>query len=110
MTGEVTLRGRVLPIGGLKEKILAAHRAGITTVLIPDDNRKDLKDVPEAVLAQLAVHPGQAHGRGAAPRARPSAAGGVPARAVERRRLAHRRDDAADRSARRALMCLWMLE
>jgi ATP-dependent Lon protease len=57
MTGEVTLRGRVLPIGGLKEKILAAHRAGITTVLVPDDNRKDLKDVPEAVLAQLAVHP-----------------------------------------------------
>jgi ATP-dependent Lon protease len=57
MTGEVTLRGRVLPIGGLKEKILAAHRAGITTVLIPDDNRKDLKDIPPAVLAELVVHP-----------------------------------------------------
>jgi ATP-dependent Lon protease len=57
MTGEVTLRGRVLPIGGLKEKILAAHRAGVTTVLCPEDNRKDLKDVPEAVLAQLAVIP-----------------------------------------------------
>jgi ATP-dependent Lon protease len=57
MTGEVTLRGRVLPIGGLKEKILAAHRAGITTVLIPDENRKDLKDIPEAVLAELVVHP-----------------------------------------------------
>jgi ATP-dependent Lon protease len=57
MTGEVTLRGRVLPIGGLKEKILAAHRAGITTVVVPEDNRKDLKDVPEAVLAQLVVHP-----------------------------------------------------
>ncbi|HET9989497.1 MAG TPA: endopeptidase La, partial [Kofleriaceae bacterium] len=57
MTGEVTLRGRVLPIGGLKEKILAAHRGGITTVLIPDDNRKDLKDIPEAVLAELVVHP-----------------------------------------------------
>jgi len=57
MTGEVTLRGRVLPIGGLKEKILAAHRAGITTVLIPDDNRKDLKDIPESVLASLVVHP-----------------------------------------------------
>ena len=53
MTGEVTLRGRVLPIGGLKEKILAAHRAGITTVLIPDENRKDLKDIPEAVLAEI---------------------------------------------------------
>jgi len=57
MTGEVTLRGRVLPIGGLKEKILAAHRAGVTVVLIPEDNRKDLKDVPEAVLAELVVHP-----------------------------------------------------
>jgi ATP-dependent Lon protease len=57
MTGEVTLRGRVLPIGGLKEKILAAHRAGITTVLIPDENTKDLKDVPESVLEQLVVHP-----------------------------------------------------
>ncbi len=57
MTGEVTLRGRVLPIGGLKEKILAAHRAGITTVLIPDENCKDLKDIPESVLAELTVHP-----------------------------------------------------
>ena len=57
MTGEVTLRGRVLPIGGLKEKILAAHRAGITTVLFPEDNVKDLKDIPEAVLAELTVKP-----------------------------------------------------
>jgi ATP-dependent Lon protease len=57
MTGEVTLRGRVLPIGGLKEKILAAHRAGVTVVLIPEENRKDLKDVPESVLAELVVHP-----------------------------------------------------
>jgi ATP-dependent Lon protease len=57
MTGEITLRGRVLPIGGLKEKILAAHRAGITTVLIPDDNKKDLKDIPEAVLEQIAIVP-----------------------------------------------------
>ena len=57
MTGEVTLRGRVLAIGGLKEKILAAHRAGITTVLIPEPNVKDLKDVPEAVIAQIAVIP-----------------------------------------------------
>src|SRR3569623_500043 len=57
MTGEVTLRGRVLPIGGLKEKILAAHRAGIETVLIPEDNRKDLKDVPESVLEQITVLP-----------------------------------------------------
>jgi ATP-dependent Lon protease len=50
MTGEVTLRGRVLPIGGLKEKLLAAHRAGITTVLIPRENRKDLREVPRRVL------------------------------------------------------------
>src|SRR5687768_8722086 len=57
MTGEVTLRGRVLPIGGLKEKILAAHRAGVTTVLCPEENQKDLKDVPETVLAELAVIP-----------------------------------------------------
>nr|HEX4316751.1 endopeptidase La [Kofleriaceae bacterium] len=57
MTGEVTLRGRVLPIGGLKEKILAAHRAGIETVLFPEDNQKDIKDVPEAVLAEIAVVP-----------------------------------------------------
>jgi ATP-dependent Lon protease len=57
MTGEITLRGRVLPIGGLKDKILAAHRAGITTVLIPDENTRDLKEVPEAVLAQVTVIP-----------------------------------------------------
>ncbi len=57
MTGEVTLRGRVLPIGGLKDKILAAHRAGIETVLIPEENRKDIKDVPEGVLEQIAIIP-----------------------------------------------------
>ena len=57
MTGEVTLRGRVLPIGGLKDKILAAHRAGVATVLIPEENRKDIKDVPEGVLEQIAVIP-----------------------------------------------------
>jgi ATP-dependent Lon protease len=57
MTGEVTLRGRVLPIGGMKEKVLAAHRAGIETVIVPEDNRKDIKDVPEAVLAEIAIVP-----------------------------------------------------
>jgi ATP-dependent Lon protease len=57
MTGEITLRGRVLPIGGLKEKILAAHRAGITTVVIPEENEKDLRDVPKAVLKHLTIVP-----------------------------------------------------
>jgi ATP-dependent Lon protease len=57
MTGEVTLRGRVLAIGGLKEKILAAHRAGVTTVIIPDENAKDLKDIPPRVLEQLTIVP-----------------------------------------------------
>jgi ATP-dependent Lon protease len=57
MTGEVSLTGRVLPIGGLKQKLLAAHRAGITTVLIPARNQPDLEDVPESVLTELEVHP-----------------------------------------------------
>jgi ATP-dependent Lon protease len=55
MTGEITLRGRVMPIGGLKEKLLAAHRNGIKTVLIPKDNRKDLRDVPRRVLRGLRI-------------------------------------------------------
>lgn len=55
MTGEITLRGRVLPIGGLREKLLAAVRAGITTVLIPEKNRKDLRDVPEDILDALEI-------------------------------------------------------
>ena len=57
MTGEITLRGRVLPIGGLKEKLLAAHRAGIDTVLIPEENRKDLEKVPEKVKSAIRVIP-----------------------------------------------------
>lgn len=57
MTGEVTLRGRVLPIGGLKEKLLAAYRAGIDTVLIPKENLKDLEEVPKAVLEKLKIVP-----------------------------------------------------
>ncbi len=56
MTGEITLRGRVLPIGGLKEKLLAAHRGGIRTVLIPDENRKDLADMPANVTNSLQIH------------------------------------------------------
>jgi len=56
MTGEATLRGRVLPIGGLKEKVLGAHRAGITTIILPKDNEKDLADIPQEILASLTVH------------------------------------------------------
>ncbi|ARF67440.1 Lon protease Lon [Paenibacillus larvae subsp. larvae] len=57
MTGEITLRGRVLPIGGLKEKTLAAHRAGIRKVVIPKDNEKDIQDIPESVREELAFYP-----------------------------------------------------
>ena len=57
MTGEVTLRGRVLPIGGLKEKLLAALRGGLATVLIPDDNEKDLPEIPDKVKKGLKIVP-----------------------------------------------------
>ncbi|HEU0278142.1 MAG TPA: endopeptidase La, partial [Rhodanobacteraceae bacterium] len=57
MTGEITLRGRVLPIGGLKEKLLAAHRGGITTVIIPEENEKDLAEIPKNITAALHIHP-----------------------------------------------------
>ena len=57
MTGEVTLRGRVLPIGGLKDKSLAALRAGITTILIPEDNQKDLVEIPEELCKKITFHP-----------------------------------------------------
>ena len=56
MTGEITLRGRVLPIGGVKEKLLAAHRAGIKTFILPEKNRKDLVDVPKEVLDTVDIH------------------------------------------------------
>ncbi len=57
MTGEITLRGEVLPIGGLKEKLLAAHRGGIKIVLIPEDNVKDLAEIPENIKSRLDIHP-----------------------------------------------------
>ena len=57
MTGEITLRGEVLPIGGLKEKLLAAHRGGIGTVLIPADNEKDLAEIPKNIKDKLKIVP-----------------------------------------------------
>jgi ATP-dependent Lon protease len=57
MTGEITLQGRVLPIGGLKQKVLAAHAAGITDIVIPERNRADLEDIPENVREEIAFHP-----------------------------------------------------
>lgn len=56
MTGEITLRGNVLPVGGIKEKLLAAHRAGSKIILIPFRNERDLEDVPKDVLADLTIH------------------------------------------------------
>ena len=58
MTGEITLQGRVLPIGGLKQKVLAAHAAGLTDVILPERNRADLEDVPEDVREEMTVPPG----------------------------------------------------
>jgi ATP-dependent Lon protease len=57
MTGEITLSGQVLPIGGLKEKLLAAKRAGITDVIIPHENMPDLKEIQESMLVDLKIHP-----------------------------------------------------
>ena len=76
MTGEVTLQGRVLPIGGLKQKVLAAHAAGLTDVILPERNRGDLDDVPRGRAGADELPPGHEHRRGARRRARAGAAGG----------------------------------
>ena len=65
MTGEITLRGRVLPIGGLKEKMIAALRGGVDTILIPKENEKDLVEIPDQREAQPDDRPRRPHGRGA---------------------------------------------
>ena len=57
MTGEITLRGRVLPVGGIREKVLAAHRSGLKIIILPEKNQKDLIDVPEKVLKGLKIVP-----------------------------------------------------
>lgn len=55
MTGEISLRGRVMPVGGIKEKLIGAHRAGVKTVLLPMQNRKDVKDVPREVKDEMEI-------------------------------------------------------
>lgn len=57
MTGEITLRGQVLPIGGLREKSIAAHRSGLTTIFIPKENERDIEDIPVEVRSVLEIHP-----------------------------------------------------
>jgi ATP-dependent Lon protease len=56
MTGEITLRGKVLPIGGVKEKLLAAHRAGMITIILPRENEKDLTEIPQNIQEQFSIH------------------------------------------------------
>lgn len=57
MTGELTLRGKVLPVGGIKEKVLAAYRAGCRVIILPQENHRDIEEIPEEIRAELTVHP-----------------------------------------------------
>ena len=117
MTGEVTLRGRVLPIGGLKEKLLAALRGGIKTVLIPEENAKDLAEIPDNVKKGLKIIPvshgrrGARAGAGAQARAdrmgrsRHEAPAAAPARPTARRRRRTAGATEADCCERRLAFC-----
>ena len=89
MTGEITLRGEVTAIGGLKEKLLAAHRGGIKTVLIPEENVKDLQDIPENVKNHLEIVPVQVDRPGARGGARDACRSRCPT--TSRRRPSSRR-------------------
>ena len=100
MTGEVTLQGRVLPIGGLKQKAIAAHAAGLTDVIIPERNRADLDDIPEDVRNELTFHPvmtlGEVLELALEPaRARPAPCGVVAARRCPRRSARRRASSSA---------------
>jgi len=57
MTGELTLRGKVLPVGGIKEKVLAAYRAGCRVIILPQENRRDIEEIPAEIREELTVHP-----------------------------------------------------
>ncbi len=78
MTGEISLRGLVLPVGGIKEKVLAAMRAGITTVMLPKRNQKDLQDVPEEARQKLSLRLAGDGGRRGELRARPRSGRAAP--------------------------------
>jgi ATP-dependent Lon protease len=115
MTGEITLRGEVLPIGGLKEKLLAAHRGGIRQVLIPIDNEKDLAEIPDNIKGNLDIRPVKwidevleiALAHRPTPLAQPTGSGGEPAVAAEkgRRRGGRRKWQTGTRRSLRLLAC-----